>query len=321
MDTRKCNPSGGWTRRDFVRTGLVGLGAWPMIAAGVAADPSAVAASGDFIDAHAHVWTSDSRRYPPVDRSLPKALVTASFTPEDLLSYARPCGVRRIVLIQYSYYGSDNRYLLDSMKRMPGVFSGVAVIDAAGHPREAMLALAAEGVRGFRLMPKGAPADRWLDDPQLAAMWRCGAEQGLAMCLLIDPQYLPAVARMCRRFPDTPVVIDHFARIGVDGEIRESDVARLGELASYKNVRVKLSAFYALGKKKAPYLDLAGMIRRLADRFGPERLMWATDSPFQVLGGHSYKDSLELIRQRLDFLSPGDRQWLLRKTAEKTFFT
>ncbi len=83
---------------------------------------------------------------------------------------------------------------------------------------------------------------------------------------------------------------------------------------------VKVSAFYALGKKKSPYVDLAPMMRRLLDAYGPKRLMWATDCPFQVQGDHTYAGSIELVRDRLDFLSAADRQWLLRKTAERVFF-
>ena len=125
---------------------------------------------------------------------------------------------------------------------------------------------------------------------------------------------------MCRKFPQTPVVIDHFARIGADGQIRAADLDNLCRLARWKNVRVKLSAFYALGKRQAPHVDLGPMIRRLVEAFGPRRLMWASDSPFQVTGGHAYRDSVELIRSRLDFLSADDRRWLLRKTAEQMFF-
>ena len=223
-------------------------------------------------------------------------------------------------MTQYGVYGTNNSYLLDSMKRFPGIFSAVAAIDAADRPRATMLALAAQGVRGFRVRPGAAAPEHWLDDPDSATMWKCGAETGLVMCALIDPRYLPSIDRMCRQFPDTPVVIDHFARIGSDGQIRESDLASLCALSAHKNLHVKLSAFYALGKKESPYLDLAPMIRRLLDCFGPERLLWATDSPFQTLGGHQYQDSLDLIRTRLDFLSPTDRQWLLRRTAERLFF-
>ena len=95
----------------------------------------------------------------------------------------------------------------------------------------------------------------------------------------------------------------------------------LCRLARHKHTSVKVSAFYALGKKAAPYLDLAPMTRRLLDAYGRERLMWATDCPYQVQEGHTYADSIELVRDRLDFLSDADRQWLLRKTAERVFFS
>ena len=149
-------------------------------------------------------------------------------------------------------------------------------------------------------------------------MWGYGAKAGLAMCHLIDPEFLPSVDRMCQRFPDTPAVIDHFARIGIDGTFRRQDLDNLCALATHKQVSVKISAYYALGKKMAPYSDLLPMIRRVLDAFGPERVMWASDGPFQVVDGHQYKPSIDLIKQME--LSDGDRQWLLQKTAQRVFF-
>jgi hypothetical protein len=49
--------------------------------------------------------------------------------------------------------------------------------------------------------------------------------------------------------------------------------------------------------------------------------MWGSDCPFQVDGGHTYSDSIALIRDRLDFLSASEKSWMLRKTAEKVFFS
>ena len=83
------------------------------------------------------------------------------------------------------------------------------------------------------------------------------------MCCLIDPSDIPDVDKMCSRFPDSPVVIDHFARIGASGTVDDDDVASLCTLAKHPQVFVKLSAFYALGKKRPPYHDLSPMIERL----------------------------------------------------------
>jgi predicted TIM-barrel fold metal-dependent hydrolase len=271
-----------------------------------------------YIDAHVHVWTSDTKKYPLAPGFRREQMQPPNFPPEELLSHAQPCGVSRIVLIQMSYYGYDNAYMLDSMRRFPGVFSGVAVIDETTRPRDVMRRLAKQGVRGFRISTKGSPLDRWLGTPGMAAMWRCGSEESLSMCCLIDPDAVPAVDRMCEKFPETPVVIDHIARIKADSKNREEEVKALCNLARHRLTTVKISAFYALSKI---YLDLAPVIRRLLEAYGPERLMWATDCPFQVQDGHTYLDSIALIRDRLDFLSDSDRQWLLRRTAERVFFS
>jgi predicted TIM-barrel fold metal-dependent hydrolase len=269
------------------------------------------------IDAHVHVWTDDRKRYP---RTEPRESRPDRFTPEDLFAHSKPAGVRRTVLIQMSFYRFDNSYMLDSIHAHPGIFSGVGIVDStAAHPDDAMKALAKGGVRGFRIVP-GANPQGWLDAPGMQAMWRCGAEQRLAMCPLVNPNALPSIDRMCAQHPDTPVVIDHLARIGATGEIRDADVRLLCGLAKHRNVAVKVSAFYALGRKTPPYTDLVPLIRRVFEDFGPRRLMWASDSPFQVLDQHTYAASIALVRDKLPFVSGEDREWLLAKTAESIFF-
>ncbi|MBW3598096.1 MAG: amidohydrolase family protein [Planctomycetes bacterium] len=273
-----------------------------------------------YIDAHVHVWTPDVRTYPLAPGYQKEDMQPPSFTPEELFHHARPAGVSRVTLIQMSFYGYDNSYMLDVMKKHPGVFSGVAVIDENDRPAERMAELQKQGVRGFRIRPGDRKPDQWLSGEGMRTMWRQGAETGLNMCCLIDPEFLPSVDRACREFPETPVVIDHFARVGIDGTIRERDLANLCALSKHKNVTVKVSAFYALGQKTPPYTDLIPMIRRVLDAYGPERLMWASDGPFQVVPPHTYQASIDLIRLRCDFLTDSDRNRLLRKTAERVFF-
>jgi predicted TIM-barrel fold metal-dependent hydrolase len=196
----------------------------------------------------------------------------------------------------------------------------VAVIDQnALHPENEMQVLKKQGVRGFRIYPKDMPVDKWLDAEGLQAMFKAGAEERLNMCCLIDPNALPALSRACQKFPETPVVIDHLCRIGVSGQVNPAEVKALCDMAKHKEVTVKVSAFYALGKKKPPYLDLGPMIKQVYDAYGPDRLMWATDCPYQVVE-HTYKQSIDLILHGLDFLAADDKQKILRTTAERVFF-
>lgn len=271
------------------------------------------------VDAHVHVWTDDLTAYPLAPGYTRGQMRPSTFPPEVLLAHARPCGVERIVLIQMSYYGFDNSYMLDVMAAHPGVFGGVAVIDHRAADVEAQMdRLLARGVRGFRIQPAGRPAGEWLRAPGYGRLFAHAATTGQAMCCLLNPDGLPDLARMCEAYPDTTVVIDHLARIGISGEIVAAEVAALCALARYPQVHVKVSAFYALGAKQPPYTDLLPVIDEVLAAYGAPRLMWATDCPFQVQDA-SYEASLALIRDHLH-CTPGEREWLLGRTAERVFF-
>ena len=305
-------------RRDWMRQLAVGA-ATVTAGAGRAAVPESP--TDGLVDAHVHIWPPDTAAYPLATGFTRLDMQPPSFTADELLATCRPLGVSRVVLIQMSFYGFDNRYMLDTMARHPDVFGGVAIVDHAAPGVVArMRALAARGVRGFRLYASRDKAAAWEQDAGIRAMWTCGADDGLAMCLLADPDALQLIERMCGLFPKTPVVIDHFARIGMRGAIDQGDLDRLAGLARFPQVHVKTSAFYALGKKKPPYDDLGAMVRTLRDAYGAERLLWATDCPYQAAPDHGYAASLALVRERLDFLTPDDRRNMLRNTATRLFF-
>ncbi|WP_345682072.1 amidohydrolase family protein [Novipirellula caenicola] len=308
------------------RTFVGGVMATTAIAA---ARPTAIASPVDvaesnvppnWIDAHVHIWSPDTERYPISSQFSESDMRPKSFTADQLFEHCRSAGVQRVVLIQMSFYQYDHAYMLDAMEANPGVFSGVALID---HRRpdltKRMKSLAQKGMRGFRLHSRGDAKD-WVDDPGMDELWRTAAHEGLAVCPLINPDDIPYVDALCKKHPDTTVVVDHFARIGISGKMERDSLDQLCRLARFPNTHVKTSAFYALGKKRAPYDDLIPMIKQVTEHFGPERLMWASDCPFQVEDGHTYEASIALIRDRIDFLSASDKQWLLKGTAEKVFF-
>ena len=175
------------------------------------------------------------------------------------------------------------------------------------------------GVTGFRIWPRDDQPD-WLAGDGMKLMWKTAAETRQSMCCLINPSDIAETAEWCLKYPDTPVVVDHFARIGGDGTIDDKDVQNLCSLAKHKLVRIKISAYYAFGKKQPPYHDLVPMIKRLFEAFGPDRLMWASDCPYQLTAPNTYAASIALVRDHLDFVSAEERRKLLRTTAESTFF-
>jgi len=247
-----------------------------------------------------------------------------SFTPAELFTHMRPCGVDRVNLIQMSFYRFDNSYMLDAIERHPGVFVGTAIVDPFGaNPAAEMVRLSRRKCYAFRIHRglSQQPPRTWLRPEGMDKMFAAAAKHNLVMSALIAPDALPELDRMCTKYPDAPVIIDHLCRIGVSEKfpINDENVGALAAMAKHKNVYLKIGAFYALGKKQPPYLDLLPMIRRLVKAFGPQRCMWETDCPFQVVH-HTYEDSIALIRDRADFLSASDKNAILRGTAEGLLF-
>ncbi|MEM6506244.1 MAG: amidohydrolase family protein [Planctomycetota bacterium] len=282
--------------------------------------------SGGYIDAHAHVWSDDLEKYPLGPWATKADMKPTTFTDDQLLAVIQPHGLDRCVLIQHApLHGYDNSYIIDCARKRPGTFSVVAMInERTPNLKQRLQGLHGQGARGIRIGPT-KHADRtlnvdppnWLKSPGQQLLWKYAAELDIAICPLLGPHFLPSLAPMCAQHPDTTVVIDHFGHIDVD---KPDTVAALTQLARHRSVHVKLSGFYKFGDQEAPYDDLAPMIGRVVDAFGPSRLMWASDLPYQLKDNNTYHDAIQLVKDQLVFLSSDERESILCGTAERVFF-
>lgn len=288
----------------------------------------AAQAAEPVFDAHVHIWTPDTKKYPLAPGFYPKDFgKIPSITAEELMAHAKPQGVTVINLVQMTWYGLDHTYILDVIRKYPGKFVGTGIVPAfsdatLASPDLTMIELAKGGILAFRLLGRRnawGSSPQWMEHPGYEKMFKAAASHNLALSFLMGPDDLPEVDRMCTKHPDAPVIIDHICRIGVSGKIEEPSVHALCAMAKHKKVMVKIGAFYALGAKKAPYTDLLPLIKRVVSAFGPERCMWESDSPFQIQQPHTYAASVALIRDRADFLSASDKRKILFETANRFF--
>ena len=285
---------------------------------------------GSIVDAHVHIWTDDFENYPLADGFTSKDLWFPSFTAEELMRLGAEAGVHRFNLVQMTWYGLDHCYIQDVIQRYPGRFVGTGIVPAItdvslASPDATMVELASSGIYAFRVRgkstrPRLQDDARWMDHPGFDKMFTAAAEHRLALSFLMTPVDLPEVDRMCRKFPETPVIIDHFAIIGGENTFVEEEIRQLCQMARHPQVMLKVGAFYALGRKRPPYLDMLPLIRRVVDAFGPERCMWESDSPLQTKNGHTFTAAVDIIRKHADFLSDSDKKQILIGTAEKFFF-
>lgn len=285
-----------------------------------------------YVDSHSHLWSPERVLYPLRDGAKEEAVKPKGFTAGEFFSHARREGVTRMVVVGHTgHFGYDARYMIDVARARPGEIAIQAFLDHADASVVARMAeLKAQGVKAFRLRLLDPFQGAFPDSHPIFKAYEFAARERLVICPLTNPEWLPELGRLSERHPATVVAIDHLARIGVDGfgktppvpgTIREEQVADLVRLADYPMMHVKLSAFYALGNRTAPYDDMIPFIKTVLKAYGPQRLMWGSDCPYQLAPGHSYQASIGLIRDRLDGVSEEDREWLLRKTAERVFFS
>ncbi len=303
---------------------------WGPIAAVLSGGASLSAQDPAYVDAHVHIWTSDTVKYPPAPGFRKEDFWFPSFSAEELLAHARPAGVRRINLVQMTWYGLDHTYILDVIAMDPRTFCGTGIVPAMSDvsgpsPDNTMVALSKGGIFAFRVRGKSTrpplpDMQRWMDHPGYDKMFAAGAKHNLALSFLMGPADLPELDRMCSKFPETPVIIDHFCLIGRKGQFIEEEIQALVRMAKHKRVMVKFGGFYALGAAKPPYIDMLPLMRRLVEAFGPQRCMWESDAPLQTKTPQSYAAAVAVIRDHADFLSASDRHQILTKTAEDFFF-
>ena len=235
------------------------------------------------LDAHIHVHSPDFTKYPLAPGFDRSDLWYPSMTPHDYAGYARGFGTVRANLVQPTWYGLDHTYIIDCIASAPGQYVGTGIVSAVSDvalppPDRTMLRLSERGIRAFRIRGGSARArfggkTNWLDYPGYDAMFETAANHGLALSFLIGPDDLPEIDRMCSRYPDTRVVIDHVAGIRVrDGRFPADHVEALCRLARHRNLTVKLGPFHVLGDQPLPFLDLLPLLQPRHRRLRPPPL-------------------------------------------------
>ena len=192
-----------------------------------------------YCDSHVHIVGDPARYKQAPDR--PYTAGIADFAVLQRLAARR--GIVRFVIVQPSFYLTDNTLLLESLDALGGQGRGVAVLDPEDAPPELVADYHARGVRGLRInlytLPGGKP-------PPLASVFAANAAlargQGWHVEVIVPLALLLGASDDLARSP-VPVVIDHY---GLYAGFTPDDAGGRGLLAllGLPHVWVKLSAPY-----------------------------------------------------------------------------
>ncbi len=262
------------------------------------------------VDTHSHIF-ENGLELAPVRRYAPTYDAKAS----DYLSVLDKHGVAFGVLVQPSFLGVNNDYMMQALRKHADRLRGIAVVDPAIGTRE-LDALDAGGVVGIRLNLQALPIPDFKSGPWprfLAHLRRLDWQieihrESPDLPFLIEPLLDAGI----------PVVVDHFGRPSAEAGVDDLGFKYLLSKGKSRRVWVKLSGGY----RNWPEATDQSLPRRCADllidAFGPERLVWGSDWPHTQ---NEKRIDFALTQRRLEEWVPdaATRKIILQDTPVRLF--
>lgn len=243
------------------------------------------------------------------------------FEPIEVLEFQmNRCGVDGAVLIQHG--GTyDNAYLFDEATKRGGRFKVCVMIDPeSDDPLGDLTRMSEQGAAGVRIYPgqkfnTAHPHDVWK---------RAGALGLVVSCLGKADQFASAEFKeMLSACPDTQVVIEHLAGVGI-AEAPYSVFKSALECAQQPNTTIKVPGLGEITRRPPRLLpgfrfdDVPPLFEMAKEAFGVQRMMWGSDFPPSA-GREGYANTLEGVRNHPAFSGSGDIDWVLGNTAARVW--
>jgi L-fuconolactonase len=277
---------------------------------------------GDVFDIHTHVIASDRARYPlaPFGGKQSDWSRTRPVSAEALLAEMDAAGVAKSAVVHASTaYGTDNSYLADSVAAHPDRFTGVFSIDLFAADALAQFQRWIDrGLTGLRLFMTGSTSPgqaEGLGDPRTFPIWERAEALNLPVCLQMQPEGVPELLTLLKRFRTVPIILDHLARPVLSDGPPYRAASWLFELAAYPNIFLKLTSRTIEQAAGGASISEA-FFPRLVAAFGAHRMAWGSNFPAHE---GPMKRLLDEARHGLASLSDADREMIFSGTARRLY--
>jgi D-galactarolactone isomerase len=260
------------------------------------ADRPQLQAPGGACDCHMHFYDV-AERYPvaPTAAFLPPPATLA-----DYRKVQQRLGLERVVVVQPTAYGTDNRCTMDAVTEIGEAARAVVVVDQAADDHQ-LEALTRDGARGIRFHMFEGGVLPWDILEEMAARVHAF---GWHVQLQCNGRELPEREALLRRLPGT-LVIDHIGRFEDPVPPDHQAFKTLLGLVESGRVWIKLSAPYQSSRAGPPgYEDVSALARALVAA-APERMLWGSNWPHPGQSDPQARDDARALDLLLDW-APDD---------------
>ena len=307
------------TRRNFVTTTL---GAGAALATQAPRHAMAQVDRRRITDAQIHLWKAESDDWkwtPGLTPQLPEP-----FTIERAVSMMDEAGIDRAVIVPPSWPGDRNDYALEAVKRYPTRFRVMGRFPLQDPKALDLLPKWKEqpGMVGVRLTFNNSQNIPWLTDGTADRFWPVAEKAGLPI-MFFAPGRTLALGPIAEKHPQLQLIIDHMnasAAMMREGKL-DDVIGQCVSLAKYPNISVKVSNSPQLSREPYPFKDVAGILKRVIDAYGPQRSYWGTDLTNSYAKA-SYRQRITHFTEELSFLSESDKDLIMgRAISERLKWT
>jgi D-galactarolactone isomerase len=215
-------------------------------------------------------------------------------------------GTERVVVVQPSAYGMDNRCTMDAVAELRPLALAVVVVgpETPDAELERLTRAGARGIR-FHMLPGGVLP--WEILETMAARVQAF---GWHVQLQLDGRLLPERRAMIVRLPGR-LVIDHTGKFLEPVQPDHSAFKVLLDLVDSGRCWVKLSAPYETSRRGPPDYPDVGALAKALIRAAPERMLWASNWPHPSVKGVPPDDAmlLDVLGHWCETRRPATASW------------
>lgn len=224
----------------------------------------------DYMDAHAHVF-SHHDTFPATARYRPD--YTASV--ESYIEQLDKHGFDKAVLVQPSFLGTDNSYMLTALLKYPERLRGIAVLPNT-IDISTLQSLDKQGIVGIRINLFGITCPD-LTCPQWQIFLTQLADINWQVEIQAPPVYLVRLLPVLKKY-SLNIVIDHFGRFNPIKGVQDREFLELLDMLNPDQHWVKVSGYYRLGNEIG-IQNAKDALELLIHRDMRNRLIWGSDWP------------------------------------------